>query len=132
MTASRNITMSRQVDVPYADAIARIKAALKDEGFGILTEIDVRDTLKQKISVDFRPYTILGACNPQLAYRALETALDVGALLPCNVIVYDDLQDGAVISIFDPETGMSVMGIPDLDPIAAEARARLQRALAAV
>ena len=127
-----SITMSRHVDLPYAEAVARIKATLKDEGFGVLTEIDVQATLREKIGAEFRAYTILGACNPALAHRALQTSLDVGALLPCNVLVYEDDGGGSTVSIFDPATGMSVVAVEGLDAIAAEARERLSRALAAV
>ena len=132
MTSPQTITMSRHVDADYAEAVARIKAALKDEGFGILTEIDVQATLKEKIGAEFRAYTILGACNPRLAHRALETTLEVGALLPCNVVVYEDTEGGSTILIFDPATGMSALALADLESVANEARERLSRALAAV
>lgn len=132
MTSPQTITMSRHVDLPYAEAVERIKAALKDEGFGVLTEIDVQATLKEKIGAEFRPYTILGACNPRLAHRALEATLEVGALLPCNVVVYEDSEGGSTISIFDPATGMSTLALAELEPVANEARERLNRALAAL
>jgi len=132
MTSPQTITMSRHLDVPYAEAIERIKAALKDEGFGILTEIDVQATLKEKIGAEFRAYTILGACNPRLAHRALEATLEVGALLPCNVLVYEDTDGGSTVSIFDPAAGMSALGLAELEPVGVEARERLSRALAAL
>lgn len=132
LVSASAITMSRHVDLPYADAVARIKATLKDEGFGLLTEIDVQATLREKIGAEFRAYTILDACNPGLAHRALKTSLEVGALLPCNVLVYEDDGGGSTVSIFDPATGMSVVAVEGLDAIAAEARERLSRALAAV
>ena len=131
MPDTSTLTMSRHVDVAYPEAIARIKATLKDEGFGVLTEIDVQTTLREKIGAEFRPYVILGACNPGLAHRALQASLDVGALLPCNVLVYEDAEGGSTISIFDPAVGMSVLDVPGLAAIAAEARERLSRALAA-
>lgn len=125
-----------KVAIPYEQAIARVTAALKEEGFGVLTTIDVRATLKQKLGVDFRPYTILGACNPPLAHKALSADLDMGLLLPCNVIVYavDDgaVEDGAVISIADPLVMLKLADNPALNEMAQEARARLERVIAAL
>ena len=117
------------VDLPYAEAVERTKAALKDQGFGVLTEIDVKATMKQKLDVDFRPYVILGACNPPLAHRALTTELDLGLLLPCNVVVYET-EGGSVVEVMDPVAAMGVVGNPALEPIAHEAKARLEKALA--
>lgn len=124
-----DIAMTRRVDLPYAEAVERIKAALKDEGFGVLTEIDVRATLQAKLGADFRDYTILGACNPALALRALEADLRVGTLLPCNVVVYAEPEGGSVIAIFDPEVGLSVLESDALEAVGCDARERLQRAL---
>ncbi len=116
----------------YETALARMTDALKAEGFGVLTEIDVKDTLKKKLNVDFRKYKILGACNPPLAYRALSTAPEVGLLLPCNVTV-QQLEDGPVeVSIIDPLAMMGFVGKPELEPIAEEARARLERVAASL
>jgi len=122
------IAVTRHVSMPYDQTVDRMKAALREEGFGVLTEIDVRATLREKLAVDFRNYVILGACNPALAHRALQADLSIGALLPCNVVVYDD-GDGSVVSIFDPEVGMGIAGSPALEPIAIEAKARLLRAM---
>lgn len=122
------IAVTRQVSMPYDQTVDRMKAALREEGFGVLTEIDVRATLREKLAVDFRNYVILGACNPALAHRALQADLSIGALLPCNVVVYDD-GDGSVVSIFDPEVGMGIAGSPALEPIVIEAKARLLRAM---
>lgn len=122
------ITMTKRVPAPYAETVTRVKAALAEEGFGVLTEIDVKDTLRQKLDVEFRDYVIIGACNPPLAHRALGADLSVGALLPCNVVVYAD-DGGSVVSMFDPEVGMALAGVPALGSIAQEAKARLQRAL---
>ena len=111
----------------FETALARVIAALKVEGFGILTEIDVKDTLKKKLNVDFRPYKILGACNPPLAYKALTAAPEVGLLLPCNVTVVqidDNLID---VSLVDPIAMMGVVAYPGLQPVAGEARDRLDR-----
>lgn len=117
--------------MPYEEALTRMKAALREEGFGVLTEIDVRATLKEKLNVDFREYVIIGACNPPLAHRALEADLNVGTLLPCNVVVYSDGAE-SVISVFDPEAGMALANSAALLPIAREARACLLRALGRV
>lgn len=115
-----------RLNVSYDEAIQRATAALKEEGFGVLTMIDVKETLKQKLNAGFRSYAILGACNPTLAHRALNTDLDVGLLLPCNVIVYEQ-DDGAVVSIVDPVAMLGIMHSSALEPIAAEARERLLR-----
>lgn len=116
------------VDLPYAEAVERVKAALKEQGFGVLSEIDVKATLKDKLGVDFRPYVILGACNPPLAHRAFTAELDIGLILPCNVIVYE-ANGGSVVAAFDPEVGLGLVGNPALEPIAREAKERLRRAL---
>jgi uncharacterized protein (DUF302 family) len=105
----------------------RILILDQEEGFGVLTEIDVKSTFKKKLDVDFRKYTILGACNPVLANQALGEELEIGLLLPCNVIVYDDEQGGSVVSIVDPISMLGVVENPNLDAGADEARARLQR-----
>ena len=115
-----------KLNVPYDEAISRVTAALKAEGFGVLTTIDVKETLQQKIGADFRRYVILGACNPALAHRALSAELDVGLLLPCNVIVYEE-DSQSVTSIVDPQAMLSIMHNPALEPIANEARAKLER-----
>jgi uncharacterized protein (DUF302 family) len=114
--------------VAPAAARERIIAALKEEGFGILTEIDVAATLKTKLDVDFRPYVILGACNPQLAHRALGAEIGIGLLLPCNVCVWED-DGGSVVSIAKPEAMFEIVGRPDVQPVADEAGERLRRAL---
>ncbi len=114
-----------------AEARALAAEALKEQGFGILTEIDVKSTLKQKIGKDFRPYTILGACNPNLAHRALETDLGVGLLLPCNVCLWEE-PGAAVVSIIKPEAMFQVVRGDALKPIADEAQARLKAALAKI
>ena len=99
---------------------------LKQEGFGVLTEIDVKATLKKKLDVDFRKYVILGACNPPLAHQALTAELEIGLLLPCNVIVYE-VNGGSVVSIVDPISMLDVVANPDIQPVADEARTRLGR-----
>ena len=122
--------MRTRLDVPYEAAVERVTAALKTEGFGVLTTIDVQSTLKQKLDVDFRRYVILGACNPTLAHRAMSTELEIGLLLPCNVIVYeDDSGAGSVVSIVDPHAMLGTGINPALAPVADEAAARLRRVL---
>ena len=110
-------------------AKAATTAALKQEGFGVLTEIDVQATLKAKLGVDYRPYVILGACNPQLAYQGLQVEPELGLLLPCNVIVYDNGDQTSTVSIVDPFQMLGVVHNPALEPVATEANARLRRVL---
>jgi uncharacterized protein (DUF302 family) len=112
--------------------VARATDALKTEGFGILTTIDVTQTLKQKLNVDFRKYVILGACNPALSHRALQAELEIGLLLPCNVVVYDRGDGTMGVSAMAPVPAMGMVGNPALSGVAAEADARLRRALAAI
>lgn len=116
------------VQMPYPEAVERTKAALKERGFGVLTEIDIKQTMKEKRGIDFRSYVILGACNPPLAEQALEAELDLGLLLPCNVIVYEE-EGGTVVAAMDPEPVLSLVQNPALAPIAREVKQRLQKAL---
>jgi|SaaInl4_150m_RNA_FD_contig_21_1562689_length_711_multi_27_in_0_out_0_1 uncharacterized protein (DUF302 family)/glutaredoxin len=118
--------------VGFADAVPKIVEALKTEGFGVLTEIDVKATLKKKIDVDFKNYLILGACNPPLAHQALTAEPAIGLLLPCNVVVSDDHEGNAVVSAIDPMKMFSVVGRSDLEPVAKEVGQRLRRVLAAL
>lgn len=120
------IAFSVKLNASYDEAVRRATDALKTEGFGVLTSIDVKETLKQKIGADFRRYIILGACNPALAHRALSAELDAGLLLPCNVIVYEE-GSHSVVSIVDPKAMLGMMVNPALQPIAEEARVKLQR-----
>jgi uncharacterized protein (DUF302 family) len=120
------------VDMPYDAAVERTRAALADEGFGVLTEIDVRATLKKKLDVDFRPYIILGACNPPLAHQALTAEPEIGLLLPCNVIVYEESEGRSVVSVMDPEAALGLTGNDAIKPLASDVRARLERMLQAV
>lgn len=122
--------LKRRVELGFDEAIEKVTGTLKEQGFGVLTEIAVHDVLKKKIDVDFRRYQILGACNPKLAHRALSAQLEVGTLLPCNVVVYED--DGAtVISAVDPEQ-MLPGDSEELKSLAAEVREQLAKAVAAV
>ena len=122
-----NLGIYVHLRVDYETALVQTVNALKVEGFGVLTEIDVKDTFKKKLGVDLAPYKILGACNPPLAYRALTAAPEVGLLLPCNVTVRQ-LEDGTIeVAMIDPLMMMGVIQNPALKPIADEARARLER-----
>lgn len=117
-------TLSTTTDIPFADAVARVREELASEGFGVLCEIDVRATLEKKLGVEREPYLILGACNPPLAHAALEAEPELGTLLPCNVVVYT--QEGRThISAVDAEQMLSIVGNDDLSPTAAEVRRRL-------
>jgi uncharacterized protein (DUF302 family) len=121
------------VHLEYSRAVERTKEALAAEGFGVLSEIDVAATLKKKLDVDFRPYVILGACNPPLAYRALSAERDIGLLLPCNVVVYaDDTPGQSVIAVMDPVEALQLTGNAEIRPLAEEVKARLTRVLEAI
>ncbi|MGI9067077.1 MAG: DUF302 domain-containing protein [Pyrinomonadaceae bacterium] len=122
---------SKTVALPYEEAIEKVRAALKEEGFGVLSEIDIQEKLKEKLGVDFRRYVILGACNPALAYKTLQEELEIGLLLPCNVIVYEaDDTTKSVISAVDAKAMLSVVGSNStLDQVAIEVNERLQRVI---
>jgi uncharacterized protein (DUF302 family) len=121
--------IKKTLDVGFDEALGKVPDALKTEGFGILTEIDVKQTLKNKLDVDFRRYRILGACNPPFAYQALQHSLDVGLLMPCNVIVYEADAGKAVVSAVDPMQTLAAQGDPVLRTLAEAVRQKLQRAL---
>jgi uncharacterized protein (DUF302 family) len=122
----------KAVPMDFDTAVTRITEALAKEGFGILTEIDVAATLKKKLDKTLPPYKILGACNPGFASKAIEAEPQIGALLPCNVVVRQDAQGTTFVEVMDPDAVMGLVGRPEVAPIAAEVRSRLQRALAAV
>ena len=125
--------MTRTVDLPYEQAVERVREALGKEGFGVLSEIDISATLKKKLDVDTRPYTILGACNPPLAHQAFNAEPNIGLLLPCNVVVYAG-DDGkrSVVAAIDPEVSLGRVGNDALAPLAAEVKSRLSRVLDSV
>ena len=117
---------SKKVDLSYEDSVVKVTEELKKEGFGVLTQIDIKDTLKNKIDVDFKKYTILGACNPALAYKALQTEEEIGLLLPCNVIVYEK-DEKSIVSIFDPGLMTKMVSNENINPIADEVKEKLLR-----
>lgn len=121
-------TLKKATHSTYDDVLARIPDLLKAEGFGVLTQIDVKETLKQKLGVDFRRYKILGACNPQIAYRVLGTDLEVGAMLPCNVVVYEGDDGHAVVLAIDPAQTVAAAN-PAVKSFADEVQQRLARVL---
>ena len=124
-------TFDRKITGSFDDVVGRTIVALKTEGFGVLTDIDVRATMKAKLGAEFRPYRILGACNPPLAHQALQVEDKIGAMLPCNVIVQEK-SDGVEVSAVDPLAGMERIGNPALTAIAGEVTAKLKRVLAAI
>jgi len=122
----------RTTPLKHDEAVARVTAELAKEGFGVLSEIDIAATLKKKLGVDMPPCRILGACNPQFAHRALAAEPQIGALLPCNVVVRTDAEGATVVEVMDPEAVMSLVGRAEIKPIAAEVRGRLENVLKAV
>lgn len=131
MSTTQQYGFGTTLDMPLDEAVERTRAALKNEGFGVLSTIDIRATLRDKLDVDFAPYVILGACNPSLAYRALQIDHDLGLLLPCNVIVHE--QEGkSTIAIVDPAVMLGVVNNPALSAVADEAKERLERVVVAL
>jgi len=120
---------SKVLSIPFEQAMEKVTEELKKEGFGVLTTIDVRETLKKKLDVDFKKYVILGACNPPFAFKALQTEEEIGLLLPCNVIVYEK-NGSTAVAIFYPIVMTQVIDNPGVQPIAEEVLMRLQRVLA--
>lgn len=125
-------SFGRTVEMSFSDALARVTQALQDEGFGILTEIDVAATMKKKLNHDMPPYRILGACNPPLAHRAIEAEPSIGLLLPCNVVVRQDAAGHVRVEFMDPNAVLELVGKPEINQLAQEVRQRLVRVMAAM
>ncbi|MDF1525267.1 MAG: DUF302 domain-containing protein [bacterium] len=117
------------VDMPYDQAVEKVRKALAGEGFGVLTEIDVKATLKKKLDVDFKPYVILGACNPPLAYKTLQAEEQIGLMLPCNVVVQEGADGESIVAALNPLVAMESVGNPDLEPTAREVTGKLKRVI---
>lgn len=133
MTVDTEYGIKRTVSLSPDEADVRVREELKKEGFGVLTEIDVKSTLKEKLDIDFRPYKILGACNPPLAHQALTAETDIGMLLPCNVVVYAGDEEGtSVVAALDPVKQLGVAGRDDMEPLAREVRSRMERVIEAL
>ncbi len=126
-----NYGFSKNTDMPYEKAVEKVTDELKKEGFGVLTSIDVKDTLKKKIDVDFRKYVILGACNPPLAHKALESEEQLGLLLPCNVIIYEN-KGGSTVAFFDPMIMTKLIDNEQLKSVAEEVQNKMKRVFEAV
>ncbi len=122
-----DIGISKKLDCDYEEAIERVKAALTPEGFGVLSEIDVKGTLKKKLDKDFRRYVILGACNPQYAYKALTAELNIGVFMPCNIIVYEDDEGGSTVTAVDPTVSIGSVDNAGICEVAVEVRKLLKK-----
>ena len=127
--STKSYGIRTQIDASYEDAIPKVTEALKQQGFGILTQIDVAATLKTKLDKSFRKYVILGACNPSLAFQALTSETEIGLFLPCNVLVYEGDDGKTVVSAQDPIVALGIVGNDAVTPVAKEAKERLERVI---
>lgn len=128
MDQKKNYSCQKVLRVPFSEAVEKVKSLLPSEGFGVLTEIDVQATLKKKLKVDFPNYLILGICNPAFAYKALQAEKEVGLVMPCNIIIYDDLETGkVVVSAMLPTAALKTINSPHLNSIAEEVEPKIKR-----
>ena len=132
MVLEKSYAFGKTVMLSYAEAEKKVREELQKEGFGILTEIDVRQKFKEKLAKDFRNYIILGACNPAMAYEAFGKELDIGTLLPCNVVVYSGDEGETVVMVMDPVAALSMIGNPELTQLAGMVKDKMARVLAAL
>jgi uncharacterized protein (DUF302 family) len=129
MSEQKEYAFRAKLGVSYEETLERVQAALKEEGFGVLTNIDMKATLREKLNANFRKYAILGVCNPPLAQRALAEELDAGLVLPCSVVIYES-NGGSIVSIVNPAVAVELLENPELRPIAEEAQLKLERVMA--
>ncbi len=132
MNLTTPYAFGKQIDAPFGEVEKKVRAELAKEGFGVLTEINIKDKFKEKLGRDFRDYVILGACNPALAWGAFAKELNIGTLLPCNVVVYTDDDGKSVVMAMDPVAALGVIGNNELTEIARQVRAKMERVLAAL
>jgi uncharacterized protein (DUF302 family) len=124
-----NYSFGGETKLGFDEAVAKVEGALKEQGFGVLTEIDAKKVLKEKLGLERRPYKILGACNPNFAHRALDMEPEIGVLLPCNILVYEKEGGDIMVSAMNPEAALGLVGNPDIEEIAKEVRNRIEAAL---
>lgn len=129
VTNLNNYSFGGETELDFDDAISKVTEALKEQGFGVLTEIDAKNVLKEKLGIDRRPYKILGACNPQFAHKAIDIEPELGTLLPCNVLVYEKEDGQVVVSAMNPQAALGLVGNPEIKEIAEEVRKRIENAL---
>jgi uncharacterized protein (DUF302 family) len=132
MNLTTSYAFGKQIDAPFGEVEQKVRTELAKEGFGVLTEFNVKNKFKEKLGRDFRDYMILGACNPPLAWEAFSKEINIGTLLPCNVVVYRDDDGKTVVMVMDPVATLGVIGNAELNEIACQVRARMERVLAAL
>lgn len=132
MNITTSYAFGKQIDAPFGEVEQKVRTELAKEGFGVLTEFNVKNKFKEKLGRDFRDYVILGACNPPLAWEAFSKEINIGTLLPCNVVVYRNDDDKTVVMVMDPVATLGVIGNAELNEIAGQVRARMERVLAAL
>lgn len=129
ITNQSNYSFGGEIKYSFEEAVTKVHDVLKEQGFGVLTEIDAKKVLKEKLGLDRKPYKILGACNPNFAHKALDFEPEIGVLLPCNVIIYEKENGKVMVSAMNPEAALALVGNPDVENIAKEVRKRIQTAL---